>query len=105
MEKPLSRNEKAIDALLQPGSLFQMTVSGQHGVLLQSARQAAAVLHDRQLQRLYFVVPSDKYDQWTTAQSYRTTRGHDAKLTIPTLQQYALNIDMTQLKHAVIADG
>lgn len=103
--KPLSRNEKAIDSLLQPDSLFQITVSEKHGVLLASVQQAAAVLRSSQSRRLYFVVPSDKYIQWTTTQSYRTTRGRDAKRTINNLQQYALNIDMAKLKQIVDPDG
>ena len=99
--RPISRREGAIDSLQQPEHLFQMTVSRRHGVLLQSARQAVRVLRGKE-KRLYFVVPSDKFNEWTVEQPYKKSNLKDDALQTPNLAQYALRIDMQLLRQTVL---
>ena len=78
-----------------------MTVSRRHGILLQSARQAVSVLRGKQ-KRLYFVVPSDKFDEWTVEQPYKKSNLKDDAKQTPSLAQYALKIDIQLLRQMVL---
>lgn len=99
---PQASHHKAIDSLLQPDSMFQMTVSERHDVLRTGVKDAADVLTTKGEKRLYFVVPGNVYDKWRQAQIYTKSDGNEAKRRLNGVSQYALKLDVQLLRSTVM---
>lgn len=90
---PRSQNEKAIDALQQPNSLFQVTMKLEHPMNLKGVKDAVKQLRGR-TNRVYFVVPEQIFDRWVYEQSYQPADQLD-ELPSTVLQQFVLSFDPT----------
>ena len=96
--KPVYPNFPAVDALMLPGNLFQMTVSKTHSVKHAALKRVLEQLPDVSPYNLYFVVPEDIYPSFCAQQF---VRADDASKTVTVLdarvkrvQQWALCISL-----------
>jgi len=96
--KPVYPNFPAVDALMLPGNLFQMTVSKTHSVKHAALKRVLEQLPDVPLYDLYFVVPEDIYPSFCAQQF---VRADDAGKTVTVfdtrvkgVQQWALCIPL-----------
>jgi hypothetical protein len=90
---PRARNAASVDAWMPPGTLFQMTVSRSHPVRAVGLERIIEKNSSSEAVRLYFVVPEDIFDSFTS-QRYVNTNGNDrtrlGKLII--VEQYVLKL-------------
>ena len=82
---PKSQTFCAVDAILPPDMAFQMTVSPKHSLKAKGVNAIIEQMKPNSL-KIYFVVPSDKFDDFTREQRYEgVIVGH--------VEQYVLCID------------
>ena len=82
---PKSQTFCAVDAILPPDKAFQMTVSPKHSLQAKGVNSIIEQMKPNSL-KIYFVVPSDKFDDFTKEQRYDgDIVGH--------VEQYVLCID------------
>lgn len=55
------RNMATIDAIQQPGRMFQMTVSKKHSINCAGLKSASNAMRSKLAAKIYFVVPPDQY--------------------------------------------
>ncbi|KAI9093157.1 hypothetical protein DFS34DRAFT_666843 [Phlyctochytrium arcticum] len=94
--QPVISNLAAIDSLIPPHSLFQITVSISHPILVHGLKRFQSFLHDPV--RLYFVVPANIFENYPR-QVYHTSgktvyRKRDRF--VEDIQQFALRIDVSE---------
>src|SRR5262249_49881867 len=99
---PTVPNFPCLDLFLAPDGLFQVTVSSNHPVKQAPLKDIAESIlgnnwnaTNKEL-RLYFVVPSDIYDNFM-AQNYLTTAGAVSQnifAAVQRVKQYALKFDL-----------
>jgi len=66
---PSWRTLAAVDSVVSPDKLFQMTVAERHGIKVEGLKDLLHQLPKRKMYRLYFVVPSEHYESFQ-AQSF-----------------------------------
>ena len=90
-----NRNFAAVDAVIQPDKLFQITVSGKHGIDVKGLASATRALQaDESVVELYFVVPPDVFDTYTK-QTLKRIRGElEAASVAHSVTQYVLKLEI-----------
>ena len=86
------------DAIYPPNYLFQMTVSSSHKIQASGIETiSAAAPQTTRTFKLYFVVPSDMFDKFTSLQPIYKDKKVIQRLNIPQrFEQYVLRIDTKQ---------
>lgn len=101
--RPLSATFESIDAIRTGeggfDELFKMTVSTEHGIKTKGLENLLPKLTIGKAIRLYFVVPTDVYQTFSSQQKYITAKGEKAKV-VPrwiteNVEQWALKLDYT----------
>lgn len=88
-----SKNLPAIDAVVQPDKLFQITVSGDHRINAKGLANAVRAMQaeEREVQ-LFFVVPPDVFSSYTK-QTLKRIRGDlEAENVARAVKQFVLKI-------------
>lgn len=90
-----SKNLPAVDAVIQPDKLFQITVSGEHRInvrgLADAVRAMQAEMRDVQF---FFVVPPDVFSSYTK-QTLKRIRGDlPAESVARAVKQFVLKVDI-----------
>jgi len=94
---PKSKSYAAVDFLIPPYDLFQVTVSRNHGVKGEAMNRLISTLGDdgKSIFRLFFVVPEEIYDSFQE-QPYLTKYGKRYLNNLPMvcnrIQQFALKM-------------
>ena len=90
-----SKNLPAIDAVVQPDKLFQITVSGDHRVNAKGLANAVRAMHaPEQDVQLYFVVPPNVFRSYTK-QSLKRIRGDlAAEHVARAVKQFVLKLEI-----------
>jgi hypothetical protein len=93
--RPVSKCLPAIDALMQPNILLQMTVSQKHPVVAHGLLQALSALTDADNARLYFVVPENEYATFSKQgiKNIKKMSGENKAL-LRSVQQFALMVEL-----------
>jgi hypothetical protein len=96
---PSAKNFAAVDSIMKPNRLFQMTVSSKHFIIHEALRKALVVLAGEKKPsemdfQLYFVVPTDKFSDFEY-QSYLASRKHVYKTPTVKIRQFALCLDLS----------
>ena len=86
--RPSARTEKAIDALLQPATGFQITCSRCHPLDGSGIRAWMDCLQNRQAARMIFCVPTDLFS------SYKAQNTDNLDVHKYPFQQYVMGIDL-----------
>ena len=89
-----SKNLPAIDAVVQPDKLFQITVSGDHRISAKGlANDVRAIRGEQQAVQLFFVVPPDVFSSYTK-QTLKQIRGDlEAEHVARAVKQFVLRIN------------
>jgi len=113
---PLAKNFAAADAVVQPNTLLQMTVSAEHPVPLTKLKELAATLRGPGKKRLVFVVPKGQVSNFQS-QRYAPDKNPDKDPNrkkkkksneeknrrlqeVPDVEQWLLELDLADI-HAV----
>ena len=93
--RPASKSLPAIDALVQPNILHQVTVSSDHEINASGLLGALDVLSEPEETRFYFVLPEDTFKTFTK-QRIKGLQGlsEEAKERLKSVRQFALKIDV-----------
>ena len=85
----------AVDAVVQPDKLFQITVSDDHRIDVRGLASAVQAMQASQSQvQLYFAVPPDKFTAFTK-QTLKRVRGDvEAASVARSVKQYVLKIEL-----------
>jgi hypothetical protein len=85
----------AVDAVMQPDKMFQITVSDSHGIDVKGLNNASRALRAFPNVKLYFVVPPDIFTQFKK-QSLKRIRGDvDAAQAARDIEQCVIRIDFS----------
>ena len=91
--RPSARNEKAIDALLQPYTGFQITRSLHHPLNRSGIRAWLACLKRKEAARIIFCVPAGLYSRYKKQSAVDLAPGYCFK-------QYVIKIDVDVFESA-----
>ena len=93
--RPASKSLPAIDALVQPNILHQVTVSSDHEINASGLLGALDVLSEPEETRFYFVLPEDTFKTFTK-QRIKGRRGlsEEVQKRLRSVRQFALRIDV-----------
>ena len=86
--QPHAKNEKAIDALLQPATGFQITRSRRHPLNGSGVRAWLECLQEKQAARIIFCVPPDLYP------TYKKQVAVNLDVQKYPFRQYVMKIDL-----------
>jgi hypothetical protein len=87
--RPRQKNTAAVDAALQPDALFQITVGSKHSINCAGLAAALAGMHQQEVVKLYFVVPTDRFSQFA---EQPIQQGPGVQQLRQRVRQYALEI-------------
>ena len=85
--RPSARNAKAIDALLQPNTGFQITCSSHHPLNGNGIRAWLGCLEKKDAARIVFCVPSGLYSSYKRQNAVKLAAKYH-------FEQYVLKIDV-----------
>ena len=88
-----SQNLPAIEAVVQPDKLFQITVSGDHGVNAKGMANAVRAMRaEERAVQLFFVVPPEVFSSYTK-QTFKRIRGELAAENVTrAVKQFVLEV-------------
>lgn len=95
--QPVIPNFESVFALIPPTTLFQMTTGDKHPIQVQGLKDLTRKLDTTSPIRLYFLLPSDKFQNFTK-QPYHTKERQvyrRKEIFLDNIQQFALKIDMS----------
>ena len=72
---PVGKTFEAVDSILQPDSVFQVTTAADHKVSGKGLENALQLLPEKDSYKLYFVVPDHRFESFKK-QQVKTTLGH-----------------------------
>ena len=92
--RPRIKNLPAVDSVMQPNKLFQITVSSSHPVNCKGLREALSGMQDDERHvSLFFVVPSDIFQNF---RAQDITRGEGVVALRNDVQQFVLEVSLTK---------
>ena len=93
--RPKSKSLAAIDALVQPNILLQMTLANKHDIVAEGLLQALDVLRDPDSARLYFLVLAENFDSFQKQRLKKIKGLSNADLQrLKAVQQFALKVEL-----------